>query len=94
MPTDMRRYPTEGRQVHPQSDSGVKETTVALMNKQEIDVNGASFAYRDNGRGEPMVLPFSEAVRVGDTIYLSGQIGNRPGTLDLFQAVSPPRPSR
>ena len=31
----------------------------------------------------PTSLPFSEAVRVGDTIYLSGQIGNRPGTLDL-----------
>jgi 2-iminobutanoate/2-iminopropanoate deaminase len=28
-------------------------------------------------------LPFSEAVRVGDMLYLSGQIGNRPGTLDL-----------
>ena len=29
------------------------------------------------------VLPFSEAVRVGNMLYLSGQIGNRPGTLDL-----------
>ncbi len=28
-------------------------------------------------------LPFSEAVRVGDLLFLSGQIGNRPGTLDL-----------
>jgi 2-iminobutanoate/2-iminopropanoate deaminase len=31
----------------------------------------------------PTNLPFSEAVRVGNTIYLSGQIGNKPGTLDL-----------
>jgi 2-iminobutanoate/2-iminopropanoate deaminase len=36
--------------------------------------------------GEPSVngqrLPFSEAVRVGDMLYLSGQLGNRPdGTL-------------
>lgn len=31
----------------------------------------------------PTHLPFSEAVRVGNTIYLSGQIGNRPGTLEL-----------
>lgn len=36
--------------------------------------------------GTPMVgeqrLPFSEAVRVGDILFLSGQIGNRPdGTL-------------
>ena len=28
-------------------------------------------------------LPFSEAVRVGDTLYLSGQIGVKPGTLEL-----------
>ena len=31
----------------------------------------------------PTHLPFSEAVRVGNTIYLSGQIGNKPGTLEL-----------
>ncbi len=28
-------------------------------------------------------LPFSEAVRVGDLLFLSGQIGVRPGTLSL-----------
>jgi reactive intermediate/imine deaminase len=28
-------------------------------------------------------LPFSEAVRVGDLLFLSGQLGNRPGTLEL-----------
>jgi len=28
-------------------------------------------------------LPFSQAIRVGDMLYLSGQIGNVPGTLDL-----------
>jgi 2-iminobutanoate/2-iminopropanoate deaminase len=28
-------------------------------------------------------LPFSEAVRHGDTLYLSGQIGIKPGTLTL-----------
>jgi 2-iminobutanoate/2-iminopropanoate deaminase len=28
-------------------------------------------------------LPFSEAVRVGDTIYLSGQLGTVPGELKL-----------
>ena len=29
-------------------------------------------------------LPFSEAVRVGDLLYLSGQLGNTPGTLTLM----------
>jgi reactive intermediate/imine deaminase len=28
-------------------------------------------------------LPFSEAVRTGDLLFVSGQIGNVPGTLDL-----------
>jgi reactive intermediate/imine deaminase len=33
--------------------------------------------------GDTRDLPFSEAVRVGDTIYLSGQLGVKPGTLEL-----------
>jgi reactive intermediate/imine deaminase len=28
-------------------------------------------------------LPFSDAVRVGNMLYLSGKVGNMPGTLDL-----------
>ena len=28
-------------------------------------------------------LPFSEAVRVGDLLFLSGQLGTRPGSLEL-----------
>jgi 2-iminobutanoate/2-iminopropanoate deaminase len=28
-------------------------------------------------------LPFSEAVRLGDVLYVSGQVGNLPGTLTL-----------
>ena len=31
----------------------------------------------------PTTLPFSEAVRAGDTLYLSGQVGIKPGTLEL-----------
>lgn len=32
---------------------------------------------------EMLALPFSEAVRVGDMLYLSGQIGVVPGTTEL-----------
>lgn len=39
----------------------------------------------NSGKVLPTTLPFSEAVRVGDTLYLSGQIGNRPGTLSLAE---------
>jgi reactive intermediate/imine deaminase len=28
-------------------------------------------------------LPFSESVQLGDTLYVSGQVGNLPGTLTL-----------
>lgn len=31
----------------------------------------------------PGDLPFPAAVRAGDTIYVSGNIGNKPGTYDL-----------
>ncbi len=37
----------------------------------------------NSGKVLPVDLPFSEAVRVGNTLYLSGQIGIVPGTLDL-----------
>lgn len=39
--------------------------------------------YLDTATVLPAGLPFSEAVRVGDTLYLSGQIGVKPGTLEL-----------
>lgn len=32
----------------------------------------------------PDGLPFSEAVRVDDTLFLAGQVGNLPGTLDII----------
>jgi reactive intermediate/imine deaminase len=35
--------------------------------------------------GAPPGLPFSSAVRVGNLLFLSGQIGNLPGTLTLAQ---------
>ncbi|MDZ7667903.1 MAG: Rid family detoxifying hydrolase [Gammaproteobacteria bacterium] len=39
----------------------------------------------NSGSVLPQDLPFSEAVRLGDTLYLSGQIGVKPGTLELVQ---------
>ena len=39
--------------------------------------------YLDSGKIYPAGVPLSEAVRVDDTIYLSGQIGIQPGTLKL-----------
>ena len=32
---------------------------------------------------EAVNLPFSDSVQVGETLYLSGQLGHRPGTLEV-----------
>ncbi len=43
----------------------------------------ADVEFLNSGKVVPTDLPFSEAVRVDDTLYLSGQIGIVPGTLTL-----------
>ncbi len=40
-------------------------------------------SFKNSGSVLPTNLPFSELVEVGNTLYLSGQIGNKPGTLEL-----------
>lgn len=40
----------------------------------------ADVQFLNSGKVVSRNLPFSEAVRVGDTLYLSGQIGVEPGT--------------
>jgi len=42
-----------------------------------------SVEFLNSGRVLPANLPFSEAVRAGTTLYLSGQIGIAPGKLKL-----------
>ena len=39
--------------------------------------------YLNSKESAALNLPFSEAVRVGDMLYLSGQLGTLPGTTDL-----------
>ena len=41
--------------------------------------------YLTNPEAQAMGFPFSEAVRVGDMLYLSGQLGNLPGTTQLVE---------
>ena len=40
-------------------------------------------AFLNPGTVLPEGLPFSEAVRVDDTLYLSGLVGVKPGTMEL-----------
>ena len=44
---------------------------------------GDSVTFLNSDKASAAGLPFSEAVRVGNTIYLSGQIGVLPGTMSL-----------
>ncbi|KNZ33194.1 MAG: endoribonuclease L-PSP [Methylibium sp. NZG] len=43
----------------------------------------ANVEFLNSGKVLPASLPFSEAVRVGDTVYLSGQMGIVPGEMRL-----------
>ena len=47
------------------------------------DAAKPSIEYLNSGKVLPKTLPFSEAVRVGNTLYLSGQIGIEPGTMNV-----------
>ena len=52
----------------------------------EVTINhDADVEYLQAPGTEDLNLPFSSAVRVGDTLYLSGSIGVIPGTLDLAE---------
>jgi len=46
------------------------------------DQSGA-VAFLHSGEVLPTSLPFSEAVRVGNLLYVSGHLGNQPGTSQL-----------
>jgi reactive intermediate/imine deaminase len=46
--------------------------------------HAGSIEFLNSGKVLPTTLPFSEAVRVGNTLYLSGQIGIVPGGMKLI----------
>ena len=58
--------------------SAMLQTTAAMATNVE------SIQYLNSGKILPTGLPFSEAVRVDNTLYLSGQLGILPGTLKLI----------
>jgi 2-iminobutanoate/2-iminopropanoate deaminase len=46
---------------------------------------GAHVEFLNSGKVVPANLPFSEAVRAGDLLFLSGQVGVVPGSLKLAE---------
>lgn len=60
-------------------------TALVLLALASIAVadDRSKIEYLNSGKVVPATLPFSEAVRVGDTLYLSGQVGIKPGTMQV-----------
>lgn len=56
--------------------------TLGCVESEEADMDEV-VTFLNSGQILPATLPFSEAVRVGNLLILSGQIGNRPGALEL-----------
>jgi reactive intermediate/imine deaminase len=48
-----------------------------------LAAESGSIEFLNSGKVLPTTLPFSEAVRVGNVLYLSGQIGIVPGSMKL-----------
>lgn len=53
--------------------------------KSNNSISSSDIKHLNSGKILPDNLPLSEAVRIDNTLYLSGQIGTIPGTLKLTQ---------
>lgn len=60
--------------------SAVIQTACATARSPATAAKAIHYASPDAGVRQ---LPFSESVRAGELLFLSGQIGNVPGTIDL-----------
>ena len=57
--------------------------TILAGAQPAIAEDNPAVEFLNSGKVVPNTLPFSEAVRAGDTLYLSGQVGIKPGTMQL-----------
>ena len=57
--------------------------TLATAAPSSVAAQAAAPVFLDAGTVLPKGLPFSEAVRVGDLLFLSGMVGVQPGTMTL-----------
>ncbi len=58
-------------------------TTIAILGCADPALSPSDMKHLNSPESESLDLPFSEAVRVGNILYLSGQLGHVPGTMDL-----------
>lgn len=54
-----------------------------MANKEKTDEKSESIEYGTSEAGRKIGLPYSEAVTYGRLMFLAGQVGNHPGTMDL-----------
>ena len=52
-------------------------------------IDSVAVTFLNSGKVTPNTLPFSEAVRVGNMVYLSGQVGITPGSMTLVSGGMP-----
>ncbi len=63
--------------------SGVKWFWLVCGLTLAVSIRAADLQSVNSGKVLPPGLPFSEAVRAGDMLYLSGQVGIMPGGMKL-----------
>ena len=61
----------------------IAAATILAGTQPAIAEEKPAVEFLNSGKVVPNTLPFSEAVRAGDTLYLSGQVGIKPGTMQL-----------
>jgi len=61
----------------------IAAATILAGTQPAIADDKPAVEFLNSGKVVPNTLPFSEAVRAGDTLYLSGQVGIKPGTMQL-----------
>lgn len=64
----------------PAGDSGAAQVTESATQPAQA---APAVEFVTSSLTEGLGLPFSEAARVGDILFISGMIGMRPGTLEL-----------
>ncbi len=62
---------------------GILFVWLAALSVMTSAIAGERIEYLNSSGTLPDNLPFSAAVRVGNTLYLSGQVGVLPGTMKL-----------
>jgi reactive intermediate/imine deaminase len=60
-----------------------RAVALALALAASVATRAAEVTHLNESGALPAGLPFSEAVRVDDTLYLSGQVATQPGVLEL-----------